>query len=162
MCLAAPLFMARNLLKASSRHFSFNSLGGRRGREGRREEREGGRREREGGREEREGGREGGRREREEREERRREEGRDGGMEGRMREGVQYILVRHRVQGSTGFRTPRALGCSVPSVARALLRGQGVLNPVDPVDEASNWFRARTTIFIGRFKNLHSNEAFFT
>ena len=64
------------------------------------------------------------------------------------------ILVRHRVQGSTGFRTPRALGCSVPSAARALLRGRGVLNPVDPVDEASNWFRARTTIFIGRFKKL--------
>ena len=40
-----------------------------------------------------------------------------------------YILVRHRVQGSTGFRTPRALGCSVPSAARALLRGRGVLNP---------------------------------
>ena len=75
---------------------------------------------------------------------------------------MTHILVRHRVQGSTGFRTPRALGCSVPSAARALLRGRGVLNPVDPVDEASNWFRARTTIFIGRFKNLHSNEAFFT
>ena len=28
--------------------------------------------------------------------------------------GGLYILVRHRVQGSTGFRTPRALGCSVP------------------------------------------------
>ena len=26
MCLAAPLFISRNLLKASSRHFSFNSL----------------------------------------------------------------------------------------------------------------------------------------
>ena len=67
---------------------------------------------------------------------------------------MHSILVRHRVQGSTGFRTLRALGCSVPSVARALLRGRGVLNPVDPVDEAFNWFRARTTIFIGQFKKL--------
>jgi len=31
--------------------------------------------------------------------------------------------------GSTGFRNPRALGCSIPSVARALLRG---ILPRDP------------------------------
>jgi len=33
--------------------------------------------------------------------------------------------------GSTGFRNPRALGRSVPSVARALLRARGFLNLVD-------------------------------
>jgi len=35
--------------------------------------------------------------------------------------------------GSTGFRNPRALGRSVPSVARALLRARGFLNLVDPI-----------------------------
>ena len=47
------------------------------------------------------------------------------------------ILYRRRVQEST--TTPRAgPDCSVPSVARALLRLRGILNPVYPVDEASN------------------------
>jgi len=35
--------------------------------------------------------------------------------------------------GSTGFRNPRALGHSIPSVARVLLRAQGFLNLVDPI-----------------------------
>ena len=34
---------------------------------------------------------------------------------------------------STVFRNPRALGCSDPSGARALLRARGFLNTVDPV-----------------------------
>ena len=36
-------------------------------------------------------------------------------------------------KGSTRFRNPRALGCSVPSAARALLRAQWFLNRVDPI-----------------------------
>ena len=36
-------------------------------------------------------------------------------------------------KGSTRFRNPRALGCSVPSAARALLRARGFLNRVDPI-----------------------------
>ena len=55
-----------------------------------------------------------------------------------------YILVRHGFQGSTGFRNPRA-SCSILSVARALLKVQGILNPVDP--EASNWFRVQNHQF---------------
>ena len=36
-------------------------------------------------------------------------------------------------KGSTVFRNPRALGCSVPSAARALRRARGFLNTVDPI-----------------------------
>ena len=36
-------------------------------------------------------------------------------------------------KGSTQFRNPRALGCSVPSAVRALLRARGFLNHVDPI-----------------------------
>ena len=55
---------------------------------------------------------------------------------------VEAVLRRARVyiyrldtetKGSTRFRNPRALGCSVPSAARALLRARGFLNRVDPI-----------------------------
>ena len=36
-------------------------------------------------------------------------------------------------KGSTVFRNPRALGCSVPGTARALLRAREFLNTVDPI-----------------------------
>ena len=36
-------------------------------------------------------------------------------------------------KGSTRFRNPTALSCSVPSAARTLLRAGGFLNRVDPV-----------------------------
>ena len=39
-------------------------------------------------------------------------------------------------KGSTrSTRNPRALGCSVPSAARALLRARGFLNLVDPIGQ---------------------------
>ena len=47
------------------------------------------------------------------------------------------ICTKYRLdtetKGSTRFRNPRALGCSVPSAARALLRARGFLNRVDPI-----------------------------
>ena len=46
--------------------------------------------------------------------------------------GVIYRLDTE-TKGSTRFRNPRALGCSVPSAARALLRARGFLNRVDPI-----------------------------
>ena len=36
-------------------------------------------------------------------------------------------------KGSTRFRIPTALSCSVPSAARTLLRAGGILNRVDPI-----------------------------
>ena len=49
----------------------------------------------------------------------------------------QSFLPQYRLdtetKGSTRFRNPRALGCSVPSAARALLRARGFLNRVDPI-----------------------------
>ena len=45
---------------------------------------------------------------------------------------IIHVVIR-RVQGSKVFRNPRALGCSVPSAARALLRAREFLNTVDPV-----------------------------
>ena len=33
------------------------------------------------------------------------------------------------------FMNPRALGCSVPSEAKALLRAQGFINTIDPVGQ---------------------------
>ena len=48
---------------------------------------------------------------------------------------VTYITVRYCTvsKGCMLFRNPRALGCSVTSAARALLRAQGVLNAIDPI-----------------------------
>ena len=47
-------------------------------------------------------------------------------------EGPKYKLDTE-TKGSTVFRNSRALGCSDPSAARALLRARGFLNTVDPV-----------------------------
>ena len=51
--------------------------------------------------------------------------------------GVAFLASTYTLdtetKGSTVFRNPRALGCSSPSAARALLRARGFLNTVDPV-----------------------------
>ena len=46
---------------------------------------------------------------------------------------VNTYRLDTETKGSTRFRNPRALGCSVPSAARALLRARGFLNRVDPI-----------------------------
>ena len=48
-----------------------------------------------------------------------------------------YNIIIYRLdaetKGSTRFRIPTALSCSVPSAARTLLRAGGILNRVDPI-----------------------------
>ena len=48
-----------------------------------------------------------------------------------------YISSKYRldtkIEGSTVFINPRALGCSVPSKVRALLRARGFINTIDPI-----------------------------
>ena len=47
------------------------------------------------------------------------------------------LITKYRLdaetKGSTRFRIPTALSCSVPSAARTLLRAGGILNRVDPI-----------------------------
>ena len=47
--------------------------------------------------------------------------------------GYKYRLDAE-TKGSTRFRIPTALSCSVPSAARTLLRAGGILNRVDLTD----------------------------
>ena len=50
---------------------------------------------------------------------------------------IVIIIIIYRLdaetKGSTRFRIPTALSCSVPSAARTLLRAGGILNRVDPI-----------------------------
>ena len=52
-------------------------------------------------------------------------------------EAIVYAISKYKLEsktkGFTVFRNSRALGCSDPSAARALLRARGFLNTVDPV-----------------------------
>ena len=50
-----------------------------------------------------------------------------------------YIIVRP-TEVTTGIRNPRALGCSFPSTARALLRARGFQNPIVTEVATSNLF----------------------
>ena len=56
-----------------------------------------------------------------------------------------------------GFRNPRALGYSVPSAARALLRARGFINPVVTEVAASNLFRMLQRSSYGVSKALSLN-----